>query len=146
MVVTSSTYLENLSTLFMEIGRFVPHFQSMAALYPRSTPLQDHLCEYFIEVVKLCHDILRYSKRSNLQHLANLLVTSRLNRYKSTLERWSIMVRDDINSLVAGGIEDDRSENNSFRAGVRSLSSRYATSHRYRQKLRILDMCSTYNH
>lgn len=54
-----STYVEKLSSLFMDVGRSAPRYQAIALLYPRSTKLQSYLTEYFIVVVGLCRYLFK---------------------------------------------------------------------------------------
>lgn len=129
----------------MDIGRFVPRYQSMGALYPRSTILRDHIHEYYIEVVRLCHEILRHSKRSVLGQVASSL-NDGLKIYQQKLEHWAVMIRDDVNSLMATSIEHEREENSRFRTAFLKRFSKEKALAQAQQKIRILDACSTFDH
>jgi hypothetical protein len=48
----------------MEVGRSAPRYQALALLYPRSQALQSYINEYFIVVVRLCHRMMTFSKKS----------------------------------------------------------------------------------
>ena len=146
MIVTSSSYLEKLSTLLMMVGRSAPRYQSMALLYPRSKELQDHLFEYFIVVVHLCHRILKFSQKSKFEQMASSLSDVELKNYQPQLELWANMIKEDVNSLMAKSIEDECRENSRFRA-LSSMSSKSISLHRkMKAKLRVLDSCSTYDY
>ena len=55
-----STYINKLSSLFMDVGRSAPRYQEIALLYPRSTKLQSYLTEYFIVVVSLYYYLFKF--------------------------------------------------------------------------------------
>src|SRR5215472_14241486 len=146
MIVTSSSYLEKLSTLLMMVGRSAPRYQSMALLYPRSKELQHHLFEYFIVVVHLCHQILKFSQKSKFGQMAFSLSDVEVKNYQSQFELWANMIKEDVNSLTAKSIEDERRENSRFRALSSMLSESVSHHQKMKAKLRVLDSCSTYDY
>lgn len=69
-IISLSSYIDKLSSLFMAIGRAAPRYQAMALLYPRFKKLQSYLAEHFILVVKLCHYLFKYEQKSTVRQLA----------------------------------------------------------------------------
>ncbi|KAH8801365.1 hypothetical protein F5884DRAFT_512877 [Xylogone sp. PMI_703] len=66
LIVTATSYLDKLSSLFMTVGRSAPRYQMMAILYPLSKNLQSSLCEYFIVVVDICRQLVKFTRMSAL--------------------------------------------------------------------------------
>lgn len=56
----SSSYLEKLSVILMNGGHLAPQFGKIALLYTDSHELQPSTCEFYIVVVDLCHEILKF--------------------------------------------------------------------------------------
>jgi ankyrin repeat domain-containing protein 50 len=130
----------------MTVGRSAPRYQMMALFYPRSKNLQSHLSEYFIVVVRLCHQLLKFTQKSTLGQLASSLSDSDMKTYQSELDFWANSIKEEVNLLMGQKIEEEARENSRFRA----LSSKFseAVSHRKRLKanLQVLDFCSTYDY
>lgn len=74
-----------MSTLIMNIGRSAPRFENLALLYPRSRDLRISLDEYFIVAVHLCHDILKFTRKTTLGKVGSSLSDSNL-KTKSTAQ------------------------------------------------------------
>ncbi|OAL53394.1 ankyrin [Pyrenochaeta sp. DS3sAY3a] len=138
-LVNLSTYIERLSTLFMDIGRSAPRYNAMALLYPQSKALQSQLIEYFIVVVGLCHHLLKFTHMSGLRKITSTLSDSHLRSFQTDLDRWAAFIKDEV-QLV------ELQESSRFR----TLSSKFSKSTSHQQKvetnLRVLDMFSTYDH
>ncbi|KAI9040101.1 NACHT domain protein [Aspergillus affinis] len=98
-------YFEKLLYLFMTVGCTTPRFERFAQLYPRSTHLKVALFEYFVVVVRLCHQILLFTKKSPLRRFSERLYSSELAEYQSKLEFYAISIRDDISFLMAQRLE-----------------------------------------
>src|SRR5947209_4493874 len=130
----------------MTVGRSAPRYQMMALLYPRSKNLQSYLSEYFIVVVHLCHQLLKFTQKSILGQLASSLSDSDMKAYQSELEFWANSIKEEVNLLMGQKIEEEAQENSRFRA----LSSKFSESVSYRKKLktnlRVLHSCSTYDY
>ena len=126
----------------MNIGRSAPRYQNIALLYPQSKSLQSHLLEYFIVVVRLCHQLLKFTQKSALKKFASALGDSDLKSFQSELERWANAIKEEVAMLMAKEIHDV--------TGIKALLSRYSESALRRQKLeiklRVLDACSRYKH
>jgi hypothetical protein len=88
-IVNMSTYIEKLSSLFMEIGRSAPRHQAIALCYPRSTKLQSYLSEYFIVVVGLCRHLFKFGQKSIVQQFTSTMNDSRLKVFRTELEEWA---------------------------------------------------------
>ena len=134
----------------MTVGRSAPRYEGMALLYPRSKNLQSHLSEYFIVVVQLCHQMLRFTQKSTFGQLASTMSDSDLKTYQSRFDRWANTIKEEVTLLMAKKIEEEGQENSQFRA----LSSKFIKSESLRQelrqklktKLRVLNFCSTHDY
>ncbi|KAJ5105371.1 hypothetical protein NUU61_002718 [Penicillium alfredii] len=95
------SYLEKLSTLLMAVGRHAPRHEKLALLYPRSRDLQSSLCEYFIVVVRLCHDMLKFTQKSTLGKVGSTLSDSDPKSYQTELDTWANTINDEVSFLIA---------------------------------------------
>ncbi|KAL6415570.1 hypothetical protein AUP68_02134 [Ilyonectria robusta] len=138
-LVNFSSCLEKLSTLLMIVGRSAPRYEKMALLYPRSKILRSDLAEYFIVVVRLCHQMLKLTKKSILGQLVSFPSDSDMKNYQSELDRWASSIREEANLLMG------EEQSSRFKALLRSSESE---SHRQRLKAHahVLDSCSTYDY
>ncbi|RMJ29021.1 hypothetical protein PHISP_00101 [Aspergillus sp. HF37] len=141
-VVTASSNLEKLTGFFMTVGGSAPRYQNMAVLYPQSAPLQSHLCEYYIVMVRICHKLIKTLKTPIRRQMGSFLSASEMSGFQSDLDRWSTSIKDEVYILTAQSI-------NKQRADLRQISRNWAQEQR-RRKLtdyhRLLDLCSTYDH
>ncbi|KAK1772738.1 ankyrin repeat-containing domain protein [Phialemonium atrogriseum] len=138
-VVNFSSVLEKLSTLLMIAGRSAPRYERLALLYPRSHALQSHLSEYFIVIVRLCHQVFKFTKKTILGQLGSALVDSDIHTYQSELERWASSIGEEVDVL---NVEEQRTR---FKALMRSSKSE-ANRRRLDVHARVLDSCSTYDY
>lgn len=145
LVLDFSSYLEQLSKIFMTAGRLAPRYEKMALLYPRSKDLQSCLCEYFILIVRLCHEMTSFTRKSIFGKLTSALGDSDLKTYQSELESWGKTIKAEVGFLMAKRIEDEAENNSRFRA----VSTIFQKSNAYQQaiqtKQRVLDFCSQYD-
>ena len=126
----------------MVAGLSAPRYQEMALLYPRSKNLQSQLSEYFIVLVRFCHQLLGMSKKSILGQLLSFPNESELRSYQSELDQWANSMREEVNLLTGQNIQEQ-----SF--SIKSLlRSSEIQAHRQRQKarVRILNTLSAYDH
>lgn len=123
----------------MAAGRSAPRYAMMALLYPRSKSLQSHLSEYFIVVVHLCHQVLKFTQKSTLGQFVSTLSDSDVKMYQSELDRWANMIKDEVNLLEA-------QENSRFRALSSKFSESFSHQQKMKENLRVLGLCSTYDH
>jgi ankyrin repeat protein len=130
----------------MTAGRSAPRYQMMALLYPQSKNLQSNLTEYFIVVVRLCYQLLKFTQMSTLGQYTSSLSDSDTRKYQSELELWANATKEEVSLLMAKTIKEESQENSKFR----TLSSKFSESVSLRQKLktnlRVLDSCSMYDH
>src|SRR5271156_4505788 len=130
----------------MTVGRSAPRYRMMALVYPRSKNLQSHLSEYFIVVVRLCHQLLKFTQKSTLGQLASSLSDSDMKTYQSELDIWANSIKEEVSLLMSQKIEEEAQENSRFRA----LSSEFSESVSHRKKLktnlRVLHFCSTHDY
>ena len=90
----------------------------MASLYPRSKDLQSHLSEYFIVVVRLCRQLLKFAQKSRFEQFAYALSDSDVKTYQSELSPWANIFKEEVSLLVAKKIKEEAEENSRFRTSV----------------------------
>jgi hypothetical protein len=81
--VNLSSYIDKLSSLFVEVGRSAPRYQEIALLYPRSTKLQSYPTEFFIVVVNLCRYPLKFGQMSTVQQFTSSLSDALLKTFQT---------------------------------------------------------------
>ncbi len=144
-IATYSSYMDKLSSLFMDIGRSAPRYQTMALLYPQSKRFQANLVEYFIVVVGFCHQIWKFAQKSAINRFVSALSDSDLRTYQSNLENWANAIKDEANLLMAKKVHEDGHEI----AGIKALVTKGLGFVSYQRdlqtKFRVLDLCSTYD-
>lgn len=91
-------------------------------------------------IVRLCHQVLKLSKKPILVQLLVLFLSdSEIKNYQSELERWANSIKEEVNLLIG---EEQGS-------GFRKLLV-FSESESHRQRLnthaRVLDSCSTYDY
>ncbi|KAK5994856.1 hypothetical protein PT974_03242 [Cladobotryum mycophilum] len=69
IIVELPSHIDRIANVFLVIGRSAPGYEHMALLYPRSEILQSLLSIYFIEIVRLCHLILKFTQKSAIAQL-----------------------------------------------------------------------------
>jgi hypothetical protein len=104
--------------------------------------MQSHLSEYFIVVVRLCHQLLKFTKKPALGRLVSFPSDSDLRNYQLELDRWSSTIREEVALLMSQNIKEQSS---SLKALLKFSDSE---SHRRKVKahVRVLDACSTFDH
>ncbi|KAI3573711.1 hypothetical protein IWW34DRAFT_138598 [Fusarium oxysporum f. sp. albedinis] len=136
------SWFDKLSELFMTVGRSAPRYQAMALLYPRSKKLQSHLSEYFLIVVRICHDLLKLTRKSMFAQLVSFMTESDMSSYQSDFDLWANAIKEEVNLLMAQQLQEQSRR--------LELLHRYSESESHRKKLenrlRILDSCSTYDY
>ncbi|KAJ5749070.1 uncharacterized protein N7511_010766 [Penicillium nucicola] len=146
LISNYSSYLERLSTLFMEVGRVAPRYERMALLYPRSMHLQSCMYEYFIVIVNLCHKLLKFTQKSSLGQIKASVVDGDLKTSQTNLELWATRMRDEVQLLMAEEIADEAAKNSKFREFSSAVSKSDSYKRQLKSHLRMLDFCSTYDH
>ncbi|KAK5991924.1 Vegetative incompatibility HET-E-1-like protein [Cladobotryum mycophilum] len=144
ILVNSDGNLEKLSHMFMVAGRSAPRYETISRLYHRkSKALLTYLHEYFIIMIKICHKLIKMSKKSRISRIFSLLDDSETKKFQSDLDYWANMIKEETQLLMAQGIEQQGSLISS------ALFERSKTEAR-RQKLKlntqVLKACSSYDH
>ncbi|KAM7224238.1 hypothetical protein V8F06_000019 [Rhypophila decipiens] len=129
-IVQFPSSFKKISILLMDVGRSAPRYQRMVLLYPQSKRLQSHLFEYFTVVVHLCHELLRFTKKSTSVRPVSFPSDS-MKDYQLKLERWAYSIKEEVNLLM---------EN------VKEQSSSLKVLTKLKKMIRILDSCSTYDY
>ncbi|KAJ5220231.1 hypothetical protein N7468_009435 [Penicillium chermesinum] len=144
LILQFSTYFEKVSSLFMVIGRSAPRYEKLALLYPRSKDLQSFLFEYFGVVVRLCHQMLRFTQKSTIGKIGATLNDADLISFQSQLESWAKEIRDEANYLMAQRIEEQAS----LVTQIWSRKPSKEVTHQRQMKayLNALDFCSSYDY
>ncbi|KAL8300793.1 hypothetical protein RB593_010240 [Gaeumannomyces tritici] len=142
LVVNFHSYFDKLSTLLMAIGRSAPRYQIMTLLYPQSKKLQSYLCEYFIVVVRLCHQHLKLIQKSTFGQLMSFLGESDLKTYQSDCDLWASSIKEEVNALMAKDLAEQGSRTKVLLKFSKS-ESHHKKSEAY---LRILNSCSAYDY
>ena len=130
----------------MIVGRSAPRYQMMALLYPRSKNLQSHLSEYFIVVVRLCHQLLKFTQKSIIGQFASTLSDSDMKTYQSELDLWANTIKEEVNLLMAKKIEEEAKENSQFRALSSKFSKYVSLQQKIETNLQLLNICSMYDY
>ena len=130
----------------MEVGRSAPRYQNIALIYSHSKVMQSNLFEYFIVVVRLCHQLLKYTQKSTLRQVASTLSDSDIKTFQSELNRWANSIREETTMLVAKKIEEEAQENSQSRALFRKHAKAASYQQRLITNLRVLDYCSKYDY
>ncbi|KAJ4138505.1 hypothetical protein NW768_002340 [Fusarium equiseti] len=140
------TYLEDLSSLLMAIGRDAPRYQLMGALYPKSKRLQDYLCEYFIIVTKICHHSVTWTKKSALSRLSTTISDPQKKAFKDDLDLWSAAIKEETILLLNQKVTEEARANSIFRSLANSRHDTYAHQRMIEQRTRFLNACSQYDY
>jgi ankyrin repeat protein len=130
----------------MDIGRSVPRYETLASLYPRCPQLRSFLVEYFILVVQLCHQLLKFTQKSSFQQFTSALKDSELSTFKSELSRWSKLMDERVTVLMATTVEIEARKNSRFRDFSSKQSKQIIRQQEQATRTRILQFCSRYDH
>ncbi|KAJ4194440.1 hypothetical protein NW759_016520 [Fusarium solani] len=114
----------------------------MALLYPRSKTLQSCLSEYFLLVVRVCHDLLKSSKKSMLGQLMSFLSEIDVRAYQSDFDSWANAIKEEVNLLMAQELQ----QQSRLLKGLSRSSESQSHRKKLEKYLRILDLCSTYDY
>ncbi|KAJ5170909.1 uncharacterized protein N7500_003692 [Penicillium coprophilum] len=150
LITSSSSHLEKLSVLFMNAGRSTHIFEKLALVYTRSRDLQSAVCEYFTLVVRLCHDILKFTKMSSFRKFGAALSDSSLQKFSCELTSCAELIGREANALMHKRNEEEAEANSRFR-DVSTRFFRSASSQRNHQQVlrarqRVLDFCCGYDY
>lgn len=150
LTTNHASFLEKLSTLFMEVGRSAPRYQELALVYHRSSDLQKRICEYFVSLVQLCTKAVQFTRRNGLNRL---LVTtlgsfdSEFGDYAQKLGALGNSIKEQVMVLSAKTQEEEARENSTFRSILLDRFDRnYEARRKLALKLSLLDACSVYDY
>jgi ankyrin repeat domain-containing protein 50 len=153
--VTSSfsSYFDNLSTLFMNIGRTCPRYQGFGFLYPKSTGLQRALCEYFVVVVRLCKQAVLFIRKPFFSQFSFSVLKpfqSEFGHFEIDLGRLANAIREEASLASMQEQSLETKESSAFRAFAVKFSDKVSQEARQlksrKAKSQFLDACSTYNY
>ena len=125
----------------MEVGRSAPRYQEMALLYPQSQNLQSNVCEYFIVVVRLCHQMVKFTKQSMFQQLRTFLSDQDMKNYHEEFERWAKCIKEEVDVAMNRTIGEQGSR---LQAIMKSNHGRKARKLE-KTRIRMLNHISTYD-
>lgn len=119
----------------------------MALLYPQSKALQSNLFEYFIVVVRLCHQLLKFTQKSIFSQSVSYLSDSDMETYRSDLDRWATSISAEITLIMANDMANEEARINSTYKSLSSLVSKEESHRRIvATKRHVLDFCSKYDY
>jgi len=149
LIPTIPSYFEELSILFMSIGRSCPRNQEYLLLYPRSVELKEAVCEYFIVSVQLCKQAVLGLKRPFLGQLLSAMsntLMSELGGFEQKLSRLAGAVAEEV-TLASRRLQVQEAEHNS-KLRLTSLTTSTEMKKWKREKIeqRFLKVCSTYDY
>ncbi|KAJ5700903.1 hypothetical protein N7493_011949 [Penicillium malachiteum] len=125
MITASSSYLEKLSMVFMNVGRSAPQFEILAILYPHSRPLQSF---------------------SSLAKLGTSLSDSSLSKHQSSLESWGRTIKGEVQLLMARRVEEESQVGSKSRDKSDKFFKNALYQQQYQAKQRVLKFCSEYDY
>lgn len=148
-----TSYFEELSALFMRIGRTCPRYQDYGSLYPRSARLQGALCDYFCSVIEVCKKAVIFIKKPLITQLGASLMkpfSSEFGKLEKILSALGLAIRDEASLVSKQEISQESKENASFRSLFMKKSDQEielaSKLQREKRKLELLSACSSYNH
>lgn len=130
----------------MAVGRAAPRYQQMALLYPRPKSLQSQLSGYFVMVVRLCHQILKFAQKSAHGKLASSLSDSDLKAHQSELDLRANAIKEEVSLLTAKRFQEETQKNFEFRTLSNKFSQSMSRDRILQFNLRVLDSCSGYDY
>ena len=144
---TFAKYMDDVSNIFMSLGRSAPQLRDLALLYQRSQRLQDSIHEYFIALVDICTSIVKFGQKSALTKWATSITDTDLKKRQTEGEAWAVRVREEAELLKAQRIESEASENGKFRTEIRRFfSDEPRRRERLQRQTELLDAISSFNH
>ncbi|KAH8725693.1 hypothetical protein GQ44DRAFT_589354, partial [Phaeosphaeriaceae sp. PMI808] len=138
-IVNLSSFIEKLSSLFMDVGRSAPRYQAISLLYPQSVRLQSHLTEYFIVVVGLCRYLFKFAQKSIVLQFTSSLNDSHLKTFQADLNKWADSIKEQM-------FVNEAQESSGLRALTRGMFNSALHQQRHATNIRVLDFCSTYDY
>jgi hypothetical protein len=158
LLITSSfaSYFDNLSTLFMNVGRSCPRYQEFGFIYPKSIRRQKALCEYFVVVVELCKQAVLFIRKPFISQLSSSVMKpfqTEFGHFEVDLAKLANTIREEASLTSQQEQSIETKENSTFRAFAAKFSEKVSHELQEAKKLKsrkaksqLLDACSTYNH
>ena len=110
--INATGYHEKLSGLLGSVASTCPRFNDYYGLFQCSDRVQDSLCRYFQQVVKLCHKVLIFSRIPSVLQVPRTAVRpfdSEFGKYSSGLEEAAQDVTDEI-ALASARLQVEESQ------------------------------------
>jgi hypothetical protein len=143
LICAIPAYFEQLSTLFMSIGRTCPRNQEYLLLYPQSIKLKEAVCEYFIVTVQLCKEAVVVSKKPLLWRSFSAL---ELGSFEPRLSQLASEVTTEV-SLASMQLQVQQAEKRSiFELSAVKLLRKNNMLQNQQMMLRFFDACSVYDY
>jgi hypothetical protein len=140
-----STHLEKLSSVFMVAGRSAPRYQALASIHLQSKALQNHVAEYFIIVVQLCHHMLKFTKKSSIGQIASSLGDATFKGFEDRLQLWGNSIKEEVLVLSSRTAEAEAKGNSRFRALANRFSDSLSQQRKAELRRQWLESLSTYD-
>jgi ankyrin repeat domain-containing protein 50 len=132
--------------MLMVVGRTAPRHQEIVYLYPQSKRLQDHLSEYFIVLVRLCHQQVLMAKKSGFSQFISFPSEQDLKPFETDFNHWSSAIKEEVTILMARGINEIKGHTSGMREALGLIKVTAAERSRKEAFVKLLDRCSTYDH
>ena len=132
--------------LFMSVGRSAPRYQEIAELYPRCKDLQSYMFEYFIVVVRLCHQCLRFTQKSALGQFTSTLIDSEMRTYQSELDSWAKSIKEAVFLQIAKTMEAEAQGNSHIRTVSKKIFESTSSRQKVKLKRQLLELCSKFDY
>ena len=134
-----STYLEELSSLLMEVGSSAPRYHEMVALHPKSRLLPTLGLEYFILIVQLCREAVTICNNSVVRQLQTFFKSGTIENYRHSLLKSSNSIQEQLT------LEEAR-ENSKMREFLNNFSSVEKHQAKLKARIKLLNACSSFNY
>ncbi|KAJ5266574.1 NACHT nucleoside triphosphatase [Penicillium angulare] len=118
----------------------------MAALFHHSRDLQLAVSEYFIVVVRVCSDMLQFTKMSSLKRVASYVSDKILIEYQMELQSWGEVIRDELQIERAKKRQQEEAANSKSRNILGELFQSSSNQEKFQAKQQILDFCSQFEY
>ncbi|KAI1394393.1 uncharacterized protein F4822DRAFT_46817 [Hypoxylon trugodes] len=135
--VNFSTYLEQVSQLFMRVGLSAPRYHGMASLFPQSEPLRALIAQYFVTVVRICHKTVHLCQQPLIRQVKAFITDCDLAEYESQFTNNTAAIKEQLQ------LEKMKSASALY-SKVRSFSALEKQRYALKDQLQILDQCSTH--
>ena len=129
----------------MKIGTSAPIYRNMANLYKESTDLQTKLAEYFILVVEICHEVLKYSQTTAFQKYLTSL-SNVVSGKCSKLEAWATLIKEEVSLLMAINLQAATEDNRKHHGLSKQTIDQAELRRRSKLKQEALNTASRHDH